>query len=304
MPGVSIIVPVFNEADNILPLYNAVKQHCPADFELLWVDDGSTDATLAVIETIAQSDNRVKCISLSKNFGHQNALIAGMHYAKGNIIITMDGDLQHPASLIPEMIRLLNDGNDIVLTKREGEEKLPPLKKLSSSIFYKFINFLSDTKIEAGSADFRAFNRKVMEAVTQFEEREIFLRGIFNWVGFKKITISFTAPERKNGETKYSYNKMVKLALKGTTSFSFKPLRLSLLIGSVVSLFAFAFAVFALVSYFRGETIPGWASIIIAVMLLGGIQLLVIGLLGEYIAGMFTEVKKRPVFLVKDKINI
>lgn len=304
MAGISIIVPVFNESDNIIPLYSEIKKYCPVDFELLWVDDGSTDTTLLEVQSLAETDERVKCISLSKNFGHQNALIAGMSFVTGDIIITMDGDLQHPPSLLPEMLRLIAEGNDIVFTKRDGDMQLPVLKKIFSNLFYKCINFLSETKIEPGSADFRAFNRKVLEAIIQFEEREIFLRGIFNWVGFKKSTISFTAPQRHSGTTKYSFLKMMRLALKGTTSFSFKPLRLSLLTGAVVSFFAFAFAVFALISYFRGETVTGWASIIIAVMLLGGIQLLVIGLLGEYIAGIFTEIKKRPVFIVKEKINI
>jgi polyisoprenyl-phosphate glycosyltransferase len=304
MPRVSIIVPVLNEADNIFPLYAEVKNHCPDDFELLWVDDGSTDTTLAEIQLLAINDKRVKCLSLSKNFGHQNALIAGINYVTGDYIITMDGDLQHPPSLIPQLIKLLDEGNDIVFTKRDGNGKIPLTKKLSSTLFYKIINFLSDINIAPGSADFRAFNNKVLKSVKQFEEREIFLRGIFSWVGFKNTCINFTAPERKNGVTKYSYNKMLRLALKGTTSFSFKPLRLSLMVGALVSLFAFAFAIFALISYFNGVTITGWASIIIAVMLLGGIQLLVIGLLGEYIAGMFIEIKKRPVYLIKDKINI
>lgn len=304
MPEISVIVPVFNEAGNIYPLYEQIKKNCPEDFELLWIDDGSTDDTLTEIRLISASDQRVKCLSLSKNFGHQNALLAGIRHASGNVIISMDGDLQHPPELIPKMQNLINSGFDIVLTIRTGNDNISFLKRLSSSLFYRLINFLSDTKIEKGSADFRGFNQKVQLAINQFEEREIFLRGIFNWVGFNKTTIGFTAPGRKSGTSKYSYRKMLKLALKGTTSFSFKPLRLSLLLGILVSLFAFSFAIFALISYYRGVTVTGWASIIIAVMFLGGIQLLVIGLLGEYIAGIFTEIKKRPLFLIKDKINI
>ena len=175
---------------------------------------------------------------------------------------------------------------------------------MASLGFYSFINAISDTRIEEGIADFKAFNRKVLNSILQFKERELFLRGIFSWIGFKSTTITFDAPARQFGKTKYSFAKMLRFALKGTTSFSFKPLRIALLIGSLISLAAFAFGVFALVAYFKGNTVPGWASLIIAVMFLGGTQLLAIGLLGEYIASLFTETKARPLYLVNKKINI
>lgn len=304
MQLVSIIIPVFNEEANIEPLLAELKAAYPDFYELLLIDDGSSDNTLAAISSAAQNDPRIKCISLSRNFGHQNALMAGLEHASGDYIITMDGDLQHPPKLIPEMIGLLNNGSDIVITKRNKTENIGWLKKQLTIVFYKFINAISTTKIEPNVSDFKAFNRKVLNNVLQFKERDLFLRGIFSWIGFKTSTIAFDAPARKYGTTKYSFSKMLRLALKGTTSFSFKPLRVALLVGSIISLFAFAFGIFALVEYYKGNTVPGWASLIIAVMFLGGTQLLAIGLLGEYIASLFTETKRRPLYLIDKKINL
>jgi polyisoprenyl-phosphate glycosyltransferase len=300
----SIIIPVYNEAESIPALCKEINAYIKEPFEVIFVDDGSTDQTLEVITSLTLSSSQYKCISLSRNFGHQNALMAGMEYAAGDEIIIMDGDLQHPPFLINEMLGKLHQGFDLVLTKRNKTENIGWLKKAASSVFYAFINLISDTKIEPNVADFKAFNRKVLNSLLQFKERELFLRGIFSWIGFKTTTISFDAPARQFGKTKYSFTKMLRLALKGTTSFSFKPLRLALLIGSIISLVAFAFAIFALVAYFKGNTVPGWTSLIIAVMFLGGTQLLAIGLLGEYIASLFTETKRRPLYLVNKKINI
>jgi glycosyltransferase involved in cell wall biosynthesis len=300
----SIIIPVYNEEENIHLLCTELVLHCGGGYEVIFVNDGSTDNTLAEIEKIINNNKRFKCLSLSRNFGHQNALMAGMAHAAGQKIIIMDGDLQHPPSLIPLMARQLDNGFDLVVTKRNKTENIGPVKKIMASLFYSFINIISDTKIEANVADFKAFNSKVLTSILQFKERDLFLRGIFSWIGYKTTTINFDAPARKFGETKYSFGKMLKLALKGTTSFSFKPLRVALLVGSFISLFAFAFGVFALISYFKGNTVPGWASIIIAIMFLGGTQLLAIGLLGEYIASLFTEAKHRPLYLIEKKINI
>lgn len=300
----SIIIPVYNEAKNIPLLLNELNNYTDDSTEYIFVDDGSNDETLTIIEQEAPQNKRVKCISFSRNFGHQNALMAGMQHCSGNIIIIMDGDLQHPASLIPALLKKINEGYDLVQTKRIATKNISVGKNIFSILFYKFINAISDTKIENGVADFKAFNRKVLNSILKFEERELFLRGIFSWIGFKTITLEFEAPARKYGKTKYSFTHMIRLALKGTTSFSFKPLRIALLIGSFISLAAFTFAIFALISYYNGNTVPGWASMIIAVMFLGGTQLLAIGLLGEYIASLFTEVKKRPLYLVDKTINL
>ncbi len=304
MSFISVIIPVLDEEDNILPLYGDIQKTLRGGYELIFVDDGSKDKSLLVIQNLCSTENNVKCISLSRNFGHQNALMAGLQHSSGDYIITMDGDMQHPPALLPLMIDKLNEGYDIVLTKRNKTNNITLMKKVSTTLFYRFINSISDTRIEPYTSDFRAFNKKVLSSVLLFKERELFLRGIFSWVGFRSTVLHFDAPQRRFGKTKYSFGKMLKLGIKGTTSFSFKPLRVAVLIGSIISLAAFAFAVFALVSYSKGNTVPGWASTIIAIVFLGGTQLLAIGLLGEYIASLFTETKNRPLFLVDKKINI
>lgn len=304
MPQVSILIPVLNEAENILPLFYEVKKHVPEDFELLFIDDGSSDTTFSEIQQLAVKDDRVKCISFSRNFGHQHALMAGMDYANGEYIVTMDGDLQHPPSCLPAILQHLEKGHDIVLTKRMKTEDLGFLKKIFTRLFYRFINFLSDIPIEENVSDFRGFNRKVLTAIRKFEERDLFLRGIFSWVGFKKITIPFDAPSRLHGASKYGFTAMMKLALRGTTSFSFKPLRISLLIGTIVSLISFGLLTMTVISYFQGKTVPGWASLMTVVTFMGGIQLLVIGLMGEYIASLFRESKRRPLYIIDEMINV
>ena len=303
MASLSIIIPVFNEEENIKPVASEIDLHVKEDYELIFVDDGSTDGTYYAIEEQSIRDHRVKCISLSRNFGHQNALVCGMQHACGDHIILMDGDLQHPASSIPGILQKLEEGFDLVHTKRQQTANISFLKKWMAGIFYFFINRISDIRIEPNVADFRGFNRKVLDAVLRFSERELFLRGIFSWIGFKTAILVFDAPARKFGKTKYSFRKMLLLALKGTTSFSFKPLRIALLLGSIISLAAFGFGVYALIVYYQGYTVPGWTSLIIAVMFFGGTQLLALGLLGEYIASLFTETKQRPVFLVNKTIN-
>lgn len=300
---VSIIIPVWNEEGNILPLYNALKQTGVPIHEIIFVDDGSTDQSLMQIEALSAQDPAVKAISFSRNFGHQAALIAGMHSANAERIIIMDGDLQHPPAVIPSLLKKLEEGFDLVSAKRIDDHQTGAMKKWSSSLYYTLLNFIADTHIEENVADFRAFNRKVLDAILQFTETELFVRGIFSWIGFKTVTIPFEAPRRNYGKSKYSWARMMSLGVKGAVSFSFKPLRISLLAGTIVSFIAFAFGIFSVVSYFQGKTLPGWTSIITAIMFIGGVQLIVLGLIGEYIASMFKEVKKRPLFIVDRKIN-
>jgi dolichol-phosphate mannosyltransferase len=301
---ISIIIPVYNEAENIRLVSEEIGIHVKKNYEIIFVDDGSTDGTFNAIEEQSIRDHRVKCISFSRNFGHQNALMAGMQNAGGDQVVIMDGDLQHPPALIGKMLDRLDEGFDLVITKRNGTHQAGWFKKITAALFYRFMNLVSETRIEPNVADFKAFNQKVLRAILQFKEKDLFLRGIFSWVGFRTTCIDFDAPARRFGETKYSYAKMSRLASKGITSFSFKPLRIAFFIGAFISLIAFSFAIFALVSYFRGNTVPGWSSTIIAIMFLGGTQLLAIGLLGEYIASLFVETKNRPLFLVDKKINL
>jgi dolichol-phosphate mannosyltransferase len=302
-PPVSIIIPIWNEEGNIFPLYKAIKETRVFIHEIIFVDDGSTDQSLAQIEALSVEDPTVKAISFSRNFGHQAALIAGMHSANAELIIIMDGDLQHPPAIIPSLINKYEEGFDLVSAKRIDGAQTGALKKWSSSMYYKLLNFMAETHIEENVADFRLFNRKVLNAILQFNETELFVRGIFSWIGFKTTTVPFEAPRRNHGKSKYSFGRMISLGVKGAVSFSFKPLRISLLAGTIVSLIAFAFGIFSIVSYYQGKTLPGWTSIITAIMFIGGVQLIVLGLIGEYTASMFKEVKKRPMFIVDRKIN-
>lgn len=300
----SVIIPVYNEEENIIPLYEELRAILHEQTEIIWIDDGSTDTSLQRIAEISIKDNLVKSVSFSRNFGHQAALIAGLHFATGEYIVFMDSDFQHPPHIIPQFLQKLEDGFDIVSGKRVKTQNISILKKYTSKLYYKLINFLSDTYIEENVADFRAFNKRVLDAILQFEEKEIFLRGVFGWIGFKKALIEYEAPARKYGRTKYSSPKMISLGLRGVISFSFKPLRVSLLIGSIISLISFLLAINAVLAYFNGNTVPGWTSIIIAIMFLGGIQLLFLGLIGEYMSSLFIEVKKRPKYIIKETINL
>jgi polyisoprenyl-phosphate glycosyltransferase len=301
---VSIIIPVHNEQENIRLVCDEIATYITVEYEILFVDDGSRDNTFLEIQQQSTVNERIRCISLSRNFGHQNALMAGMQHVSGEYIVTMDGDLQHPPALIPRMLEQLNNGYDLVATIRSKTSNTGPVKRFFATLFYKFINAISDTHIEPNAADFRAFNKKILGAVLQFSEREVFLRGLFSWIGFKTTTIEFEAPKRRFGKTKYSFAKMMKFALRGTTSFSFRPLRVAFIVGAFISAAAFAFAVYALIAYLNNNTVPGWASTIIAIMFLGGTQLLAIGLLGEYIASLFVETKRRPLYLIDKKINL
>lgn len=300
----SIVVPVCNEEGNVEVLYREILDLGLNIMEVIFVDDGSRDRTIDIISQLASADKRIKAISFSRNFGHQAALYAGLHLSKGELVVIMDGDLQHPPALIPVLLDKLNEGYDIVSAKRTDTENAGPFKRWSSRLFYRALNFIAETNIEEGVADFRLMNRKVADSILLFEERELFLRGIFSWIGFRSANVGFKAPSRANGASKYSFTKMASLGLKGAVSFSLKPLRVSLVIGSMVSILAFAFATYSIISYLNGKTVPGWTSIITAVMFIGGIQLLVLGLMGEYLASLFKEVKKRPMFIIDKKINL
>lgn len=303
MQKLSIVIPMCDEAANVEPLVACIRQAVPDFYELLFVDDGSRDDTLRQIQRLASVESRIKCISLSRNFGHQNALMAGLEHASGDVIVTMDGDLQHPPALLPKMAELVQSGTDIVFTKRRTTAGTNAIKNGSSHLFYRVFNSLSDTKVQEGASEFKAFNRKVLETVTTFRERELFLRGLFHWIGFSTATLEYEAPARLAGRSKFSNSSMLRLALKSATAFSYKPLRISFAMGCIISLGAFLFAIFAFVQYTKGHTIPGWTSTILALMFLSGTQLITIGLLGEYIGNIYQEVKGRPRYIVNKRIN-
>lgn len=300
---ISIVIPLLNEEGNIHVLYEAlipVVEKISLDYEIIFVDDGSKDNSFEIINQICKQNNRVLGISLSRNFGHQIALTAGMEHTSGELVITMDADMQHPPHVIFDLYKKFTEGFDIVNTIRIETADSGAFKKISSHFFYKIINNLSDIHIEPAAADFRLMNRKTVNAFLQLKEKDRFTRGIISWMGFKQANVEYTAPVRFSGKSKYSILKMFRFAADGITSFSAKPLRISFFAGLIVSLVGLLYAIYAVVEYFAGRTIQGWTSILVSILIIGGIQLISIGIIGEYLARVFNEAKNRPMYLVKE----
>lgn len=299
----SIIVPVYNEVANIgqlLPLLDAALEGID-DYEIIFVDDGSSDGTLSEIRRQVSAHPKLNYISFSNNFGHQNALMAGLDFSRGKAVVTMDGDLQHPPSLIPRMFDLWQNGYDIICTIRKPDENNGFFKEYTSSFFYKFLNSISRIKIKSGSADFRLLDRKVVNVLKSIREYDIFYRGMISWLGFRQFELSYKPEKRHFGDSKYSFYKMAKLAIAGVTSFSVMPLRFSALSGFFVALLSFFYGLYAvMLKMFGMEVVTGWASIMAGLYFLGGIQLIAIGLCGEYIGRILMEVKRRPHYVIAE----
>jgi polyisoprenyl-phosphate glycosyltransferase len=303
---ISVVIPIFNEEGNIDIIYNDLREALRSfeTYELIFVDDGSYDNSFEKIKQLAKQNRSIKAISFSRNFGHQIAITAGLEVSKGEVVVTMDADGQHPASVISELFSKYEEGFDVVNTIRKYEERPGTFKRMSSSFFYFFINRFSDTTITPASADFRLLSRKAVLAFLRFKEKQRFTRGLVSWMGFEQATVEYNSPKRLSGDSKYSNKKMLRLAGDGITSFTSRPLRLSFYIGLVIALAGFFYAIYALVQYFVGNTVPGWTSLLIVVLILGGTQLISIGILGEYLARVFSEVKNRPLYLVKESIGV
>jgi dolichol-phosphate mannosyltransferase len=267
------------------------------------VDDGSADGTFEEISRLARNDSRVKGISLSRNFGHQVALLAGLNEAMGEQILMMDADGQHPPGLIPAMVGKLNEGCDIVNTIREETKDSGLFKRTSSRLFYRVFNALSDIKINEDSSDFRIMTREALNAFLAMDEQNRFTRGMVSWMGFKQTTVSYIAPARRSGKSKYSLRRMLHFAFDGLTSFSSKPLRLSAFLGLFVLLMGIAYSLYAIVIHLIGKSNPGWTSLLITILVLGGTQLLILGIIGEYLARIFNESKKRPHYFISRRTS-
>jgi dolichol-phosphate mannosyltransferase len=302
---ISVVCPCYHEEEGIGAFYTKLKQvlvhDCPDhQHEIVFVDDGSRDATLECLQKIAEQDNRVRVFSLTRNLGHQIALSAGLDVAEGDATIVMDSDLQHPPELIPELIQQWQEGHDVVLAVRQQTEGASLFKRLSSDGFYSVFNFLSDVKLTPGAADFCLLSRKAHDALCRMPERRRFLRGMVAWMGFKTARVLYTAPSRFAGESKYSLRRMLALALDATFSFSTRPIRLASKAGAFCVVVGMIYLAYVLGRYFVvGDLLPGWASIVGTILLMGGVQLLSIGLIGEYLAHVFEEVKGRPQYLFK-----
>ena len=307
-PRLSIVIPVYNEEGNIVELYRrllAVVENLKTSFEIIFVDDGSADGSDALLQDLHGSDPRVKVLRLSRNFGHQMALTAGIDFADGDAVITMDGDLQHPPEVIPSLVKAWEEGNLIVYTIRRDTKKITLFKRISSRLFYVLINLLSQTTIEPNTSDFRLMDRKVVKVFRRLRERQRFLRGLVFWVGFKRRAVTFVADERHAGHEKYSLPKMVAFALDSIIAFSSFPLVLAIFIGCAISVLSFLFGFYIFyVKVVHGTTLlPGIASVLISVTFMSGIILISIGLLGLYLAKVYDEIKRRPLYVIADEIG-
>jgi polyisoprenyl-phosphate glycosyltransferase len=302
----TIVIPAYNEATNIPPMLAALHETLDGipdlRWEVLFIDDGSTDSTRAILRAQAAERPHVKFIGFSRNFGHQAALKAGLDHAEGDCVVTMDGDLQHPPELLVQLLARWREGFDVVYTLRADNEAAGVIKRTTSRLYYRFFNLLSDVELDAGAADFRLLDRKVVQVLRALPESGLFLRGLIRWVGFRQTAITYEPHHRFSGETKYSPAKMFKFALDGILAFSVRPLRLATLLGCLASGCAALYAIYALSVYFFAQgVITGWTSLLICVLFLGGAQLLTIGLLGEYIGRVLTESKRRPLYIVAEK---
>jgi glycosyltransferase involved in cell wall biosynthesis len=309
-PLLSVVVPVKDEEDGIFTFVDRVGlilDGIAADegWEILFVDDGSTDATLAAIVAANQRDPRVRALSLSRNFGKEAALSAGLDHARGNAVIPMDVDMQDPPEVLPEMVAKWRDGHEMVFGVRRCRKSDGIAKRLTAGLYYRAHNMVSQDKIPENAGDFRLLDRKVVEVIRALPERNRFMKGLFAWAGFRQAAVEYDRVERETGTTKFNYWKLWTLALDGITSASTVPLRIWSYVGALVALFALGFGTFlAVATMIFGNPVPGYASIMVSVLFLGGIQLISLGVLGEYVGRILTETKQRPLYVVRDAVGI
>lgn len=307
MAFISIVVPVYNEQENIEVFYQEVCKYMkplPHEFELVFVDDGSSDATPVILDRLAMRDERVRAIILARNYGHQLALTCGLDHAKGDAVITMDGDMQHPPQMLPVLIVKWEEGFEVIQTIRVTTEGVPLLKKVTSRLFYKLINIMSKVRVYEGGSDFRLLDRQVVDSFRRFRESARFIRGMISAIGYRQVHIEFTAPRRYAGSSKFSLQKMLHFALDGITAYSKLPLRFAFYIGVVFGIISFILTMNVIyIKMFTAEAVPGWATISASILLLGGLQLIGIGIIGEYVGRIFEEVKQRPLYLVRTELK-
>jgi len=305
----SVIVPMYNEEKVIPETYKRLKNVLDGlneSYEIIFINDGSRDRTGEMLLKICESDYNTKLIDFARNFGHQIAITAGMDYAAGDCMVIIDGDLQDPPELIPDMMELWRQGYDVVYGKRKARKGETFFKKFTAKAFYRILRSLTDINIPVDTGDFRLIDRRVCEALKQLPERSRYVRGLMSWVGFKQTAIEFERSERFAGETKYPLKKMLKLAMDGIMSFSYKPLKLSSWVGSLLSLFSFLYLIEVLLQklLFPHTAQSGWASLIAVSLFFNGITLLMLGIIGEYVGRIYEEAKGRPLYIVSELKNM
>ena len=302
MKIISIVVPVFNEEDNIQHFYESICQNMeplPYEFELIFVDDGSKDRSREILRELEKKDSRIQSIFLAKNYGHQLALTCGLDYAEGDAVITMDGDMQHPPELLPVLLEQWENGYEVVQTIRKTTEGVSAMKKLTSYYYYKVLNKLSVVHIQEGGSDFRLMDRVVVKAFRRYREHARFIRGMIGDMGFKQTRIEFVAPKRFAGVSKFSPKKMLNFAIDGVLAYSIMPLRLGLYIGFLCAVVSILIICHVLVSKFIfDDAVAGWTTTMACILFFGGMQMMVLGIIGEYLGRVFEEVKKRPLYLI------
>lgn len=305
---ISILVPMYNEGSNISVFYNrmtSVLEDMKVNYEIICVNDGSRDSTLSELKEIASNDRRLKIIDLSRNFGKEIALTAGLDYCRGQAVIPIDADLQDPPELIPAMVEKWKEGYDVVYatrTKREGETKL---KKVTAHLFYRTIRKMTKIDIPADTGDFRLMSRPVVDSITQLRENHRFMKGIFSWVGYKQTSISYMRDPRYSGKSSFNFWKLWNFAIEGITSFTFIPLQVATYFGFIVSILSFCYAIYRIImTLINGNPVPGYPSLMVAILFFGGVQLMTLGIIGEYIGRIYNETKRRPLYFTREIINL
>jgi len=305
MKTVSILIPCYNEEQNIVPIYDALGSICYNNhnyhWEIMFVNDGSNDNTLNVIKQIISKDEQVKYISLSRNFGKENALLAGLDHITGDCTIIIDADLQHPPHLINDMLQLWEKGFDDVYAQRLSRGKESWIKRKLTTFYYYLLQKMAKVDILPNVGDFRLLDKKCVKALTLLRETQRYNKGLYCWIGFKKIKITFNQADRAHGKSSFTYRKLLNLAIEGITSYTTAPLRISTIAGFIVSLTAFIYMCYILFkTILYGDPVQGYPTLIIVILFLGGIQLLSLGIIGEYLGRIFYETKNRPVYIIED----
>jgi len=301
---VSVVVPAFREAGNLTPLHEELVRALAGErWELILVDDGSTDGTWDVIESLAQADPRVRGVRLSRNFGHQPALLAGLAAAQGQAVISMDADLQHPPALLPELLARWRAGAQIVHTQRKSGAETSWFKRSSSRWYYVVFSMLTGVPLAEGQSDFRLLDRRVVGALQAMDEVEVFLRGMVQWVGFRSVTVPYEVRARHSGESKFGLLKMVRFGLHGVTSFSTIPLRAGIALGFLTAAAAFCELAYVVAVRLLGAPVPGWASVLGIVAMLFGVNFMLMGFQGIYLGHVFSRVRRRPTYLISDTVG-
>ncbi|MFN5218744.1 MAG: glycosyltransferase family 2 protein [Sphingomonadales bacterium] len=302
-PILSVVIPVYNEEMNIGKLYQRIcdtLQPLNISWEVVYVNDGSKDRSLSILKGLTETDSHVKYIDFSRNFGHQLAITAGIEHAKGEWIVVMDGDGQDPPELIPDLLNKAKEGFEVVYARRRKRDGENFLKKFTARMFYRLLAKITSIEIPVDTGDFRIIHRKIQRILSKMPEQHKYIRGQISWIGFNQTFLEYDREERMGGATKFTYRKMMRFALDGISSFSTWPLKVATISGFIVSAVAFVLIVYSLYQKFFGTTEPGWTSLHISVLFLGGIQLIGIGMLGEYLGRVSDNVKNRPHYIVKD----